>query len=412
MTKGIPRIPDHAPRTINLLDLSGQYRKLRDEINQSIMEVLESGAYIMGPQVRQFEQHLEEFLGVKHAIGVASGSDALLLSLHALGIGTGDRVIVPTFTFFATASAVSRLGATPVFVDINPDTYNMDLNQVEDLLIKDAKIKAIIPVHIFGLPVDMQHLMSLAVRHNLYVVEDACQAINADIATAGTDFITSDRREINEPADSRSSSSDKALTQKAGTIGHTGCFSFFPSKNLGGYGDGGAIVTNSDEIAEKIRILRVHGSNPKYYHSIIGYNSRLDTVQAAILDIKLKYLQEWTDKRRNIAMMYNGAFQDAGLVEAIKTPEVLEGHVFHQYVIEAGQRDRLAQHLKDSGIGTAIYYPLPLHLQHCFADRGCHVGDLPIAEQACKRVLALPIDPELTREQIYYIVNTIRKFIA
>lgn len=376
---------------IPMLDLVGQYKAIKKEIDQAITDVLESGAYIMGPQVRQFEEHIEEFLQVEHAIGVASGSDALVLSLHALGIGPGDKVIVPTFTFFATASAVSRMDATPVFVDIDPENYNLDLDQVENILKTQQDIKAIIPVHLFGLPVDMQRLMDLAEDYHVYIIEDACQAIGAELS------LTSD--EVS------------SFTAKAGAIGNSGCFSFFPSKNLGGFGDGGMVVTNDDHLAEKIRMLRVHGSKPKYYHSIIGYNSRLDAIQAAILDVKLHYLNEWNQKRRQVAAVYNETFQAAALQNRLKWPQVVPGHIFHQYVIEIDGRDELAEHLKANGIANAVYYPLPLHLQECFADLNYKEGDLPRAEQACKRVLALPIDPGLTEEQIKYIAKTVIEFI-
>ncbi len=333
---------------------------------------------------------MASFLNVRHAIGVASGSDALLLSLHALGLGHKDKVIVPTFTFFATAGAVSRLGATPVFVDIDPNSYNLDLNQVENILKKDQPIKAIIPVHLFGLPVDMQHLGTLAESYGLYLIEDACQAINADIPIG---------------------SSSSVRLMKAGTIGHAGCFSFFPSKNLGCFGDGGMVVTNDDDLAGKIRLLRVHGSQPKYFHKEIGYNSRLDTLQAAVLNIKLKYLNDWTYKRRLVASVYNAAFQSAGLQGKVKWPNLCEGHVFHQYVIEIDTRDDLLHYLNDRGIGAAVYYPLPLHLQECYRYLGYSKGSLPVAEHISKKILALPIDPELTQEQITYVVNIISEFI-
>lgn len=401
---------------IPMLDLVSQYNSIKQDIDNAISNVLESGAYINGPQVRQFEEHIEEFLNVKHAIGVASGSDALLLSLHALGIGKGDKVIVPTFTFFATASAVTRMGATPIFVGIDPETYNLDLNQVEDLLTKDKTIKAIIPVHLFGLPVDMTRLMALANEYDLKVIEDACQAINADIKIEKEISVNhiDHKKSASKNPNVRSSQNKSVISQvpikKAGTIGDTGCFSFFPSKNLGGFGDGGMIVTNDDQLAETIKILRVHGSKPKYHHSIVGYNSRLDTIQAAILDVKLKHLNEWTEKRRSVAALYNEAFQTAGLENQVKWPQLSPGHVFHQYVIEAENRDQLADHLKSNGIANAIYYPVPLHLQKCFAELNYKKGDLPQAEQACQRVLALPIDPELTEKETEYIVKVIADF--
>lgn len=380
---------------IPMLDLVAQYNGIKEEIDSAIQKVLSSGAYINGSQVKEFEDNIADFLGVKHAIGVASGSDALLLSLDAIGIKSGDKVIVPTFTFFATAGAVSRLRATPVFVDIDPKTYNINLDQVRDILKKDNHIKAIIPVHLFGLPVDMQHLMALANDYRLKVIEDACQAINADVHLASSISIENQ---------------DKPKL-KAGTIGETGCFSFFPSKNLGCFGDGGMIVTNDDELAERIHILRVHGSRPKYHHQLIGYNSRLDTLQAAVLNVKLKYLDEWTEKRINVAKMYATAFETAGLQESVKWPQVVNGHVFHQYVIQIKNRDKLAAYLQTKGINTAVYYPEPLHLQPCYKHLGYQEGKLPIAENASKTVLALPVDPELTEKKIKYIVKTIEQFL-
>ncbi|MEN6461525.1 MAG: DegT/DnrJ/EryC1/StrS family aminotransferase [Syntrophomonas sp.] len=371
---------------IPLLNLVGQYNSIKDELDQAISGVLNSGTYIMGPQVAEFETDLALHLRVKHVISVASGSDALLISLDALGIGPGDKVIVPTFTFFATAGAVSRLGAIPVFVDINKDDYNLNLDHVEEAINNNSNIKAVIPVHIFGLPCNMESLMSLAEKYELKVVEDACQAINADIYLKNSSI------------------------KKAGTIGHTGCFSFFPSKNLSCFGDGGAIVTNSDAIAEKVRILRVHGSKPKYYHKMVGYNSRLDTLQAAVLNVKLRYLNSWTKKRQIIAAMYNDAFKEANLGELVKCPKLVNGHVFHQYVVEAEKRDELIAFLNHKSIGTSIYYPLPLHLQECFQGLGYREGSLPVAERTCKRVLALPIDPELTSNHILYIVKQIASF--
>ncbi len=368
---------------VQLLDLVNQYNSLKDDIDLAISEVLSSGNYIMGPQVAEFEKNIAEYLGAKHAIGVASGSDALLLSLDALGIGSGDKVIVPTFTFFATAGAVSRLGAIPVFVDIDPVNYNIDLNQVEKLLKSDRNIKAIIPVHLFGLPVDMKRLMQLAEEHKVAIVEDACQAIDAET---------------------------NCNNLKAGVVGHTGCFSFFPSKNLSCFGDGGLITTNDDKLADEIRLLRVHGAKPKYYHSIIGYNSRLDTIQAAILDVKLKHLPEWTNKRRSIASLYADEFKKAGLKGKMKWPNVYPGHVYHQFVIEVDRRDEMQTHLDAEGISTAVYYPQSLHLQDCFSFLDYKTGDLPVAEKVCNEVLAIPIDPMLSIDQVNYIVSSIIKY--
>ncbi len=383
---------------IPILNLPAQYKELSQEIDAAVKEVMLSGAYIMGPQVKQFEDNMARFLGVKHAVAVASGSDALLLSLHALGIGPGDKVIVPAFTFFATAGAVSRLGAVPLFADIDPITFNINIDHIEELLQNHDAIKALIPVHIFGLPCEMTRIMELSEQYQVKVIEDACQAIDADI-------------KIKKPISVNHNNQRKSASiKKAGTIGDTGCFSFFPSKNLGGYGDGGMVVTNDDELAEKIRILRVHGSQLKYYHQVVGYNSRLDTIQAAILNVKLKYLPEWTKKRRAVALAYNREFSNHKLNDLMTLPQITEGHAFHQYTIQVDERDELAKHLKERGIGTAIYYPLPLHLQECFSNLSYPKGDLPIVETACNRVLSLPIDPNLSPEEINYIVTSINDF--
>lgn len=372
---------------IPLLNLAGQYQELQAEIDAAIRDVLLQGTYILGPAVERFEANFKAFLQAKHAVGVASGSDALLLALEALGIGPGDRVLVPTFTFLATAGAVSRLGAVPVFVDLDPASYNLDLDSVETHLSKDPRIKAIIPVHLFGQPVDLDRIADLAAKYQVKVVEDACQAIDAQTAVRG---------EI----------------KKAGTVGIAGCFSFFPSKNLGGYGDGGMIITQDDALAEKLRLLRVHGAQPKYHHQLIGYNSRLDALQAAVLNIKLRYLPQWTAGRIKVAQNYAGEFSRQSLAAKVIFPDVTPGHVFHQYVIQTDKRDQLAAYLRTKGIGTAVYYPEPLHLQKCFASLGYQAGDLPLAEKVCPRVLALPIDPALTLAEIQYVVQSIREFFA
>ncbi|MCR4399954.1 MAG: DegT/DnrJ/EryC1/StrS family aminotransferase [Syntrophomonadaceae bacterium] len=371
--------------TVPLLDLAGQYRRLQGEIDAAMRAVLERGSYIMGPEVGQFEEEMAQYLGVRHAIGVGSGSDALLLSLQALGIGPGDEVIVPAFTFFATAGAVTRLGATPVFVDIEREAFHLDLDMVEDLLRARPKVKALIPVHLFGRPCDMPRLMEMAVRFGVWVVEDACQAIGATLSVDGR-------------------------PRMAGTIGDTGCFSFFPSKNLGCFGDGGMVVTNDDRLADRIRLLRVHGARPKYHHLLVGCNSRLDTLQAAVLRVKLRHLPEWNAGRVQVAGWYREEFARRELAGAVRIPDVVPGHVFHQYVIAARERDALAAHLAAEGIGTAVYYPEPLHLQECFAFLGYAPGSLPGAEAACAEVLALPIDPALAREQVEQVVGRIAAF--
>lgn len=366
---------------IPLLDLNQQYQSIQAEIQEAIQKVLENTNFIMGDQVAQFEQAMAQYCGVKHAIGVASGTDALLIALKAIGIEPGDEVIVPTFTFFATAGAVSRLGGTPIFVDIDPVTYN--LNPAEIRRVVTAKTKAIIPVHLYGQAAKMDSIMELAKEYNLQVIEDACQAIGASYQ--GT---------------------------RIGLFGAATALSFFPSKNLGAYGDGGMILTNDDELATLMKHLRVHGSNPKYYHKYVGYNSRLDTLQAAVLQVKLKYLDQWNEGRQRVADLYNRLFQEWGLTEKVVIPTALEGahHVFHQYVVRVKDRDELQKFLKTRGIATTVYYPLCLHLQECYRELGMQEGDLPVGEAASKEVLALPIYPELTSEEQDYIVRSIQAF--
>ena len=342
-----------------------------------------------------FEGEIAEYLRVKHAIGVASGTDALLLSLKAIGIGPGDGVIVPSFTFFATAGVVANVGATPVFADIDPQTFNINTESVREILphppspvtrhaSRVTKIKAIIPVHLYGQPADMDEIMRLAKEYDLYVIEDAAQAIGAE-----------------------------HKSRKVGTIGHLGCFSFFPTKNLGAYGDGGLVVTNDDELAEKVRMLRVHGSKPKYYHHMVGTNSRLDALQAAILRVKLGHLDDWTESRRKIAYRYDALLADIpGIVTPYRAPD--RTHTFHQYTVRVlgGKRDALQTYLKKRGISTQVYYPLPLHLQPCFRDLGYREGDLPESERASREVLSLPMFPELTEEEQDYVVQAIKAFMA
>ena len=379
---------------VPILDLTRQYRTIKAEIDTAIQRVLESGRFILGPEVEAFEGEIAEYLGVKHAIGVASGTDALLLSLKALGIGPGDGVIVPSFTFFATAGVVANVGATPVFADIDPQTFNISTENVKDLLYRHPSsithhaspitIRAIIPVHLYGQPADMDEIMRLAKEYDLYVIEDAAQAIGAEYKG-----------------------------RKVGTIGHLGCFSFFPTKNLGAYGDGGLVVTNFDELAERVRMLRVHGSKPKYYHHLVGTNSRLDAFQAAILRAKLPHLDEWTAARQKIAARYDEFLRDvSGIGLPFRTPD--RTHIFHQYTIRVlnGRRDTLQKHLREQGVGVQVYYPLPLHLQPCFRHLGYKEGDLPESERASREVLSLPMFPELTEEEQDYVVQAIKAFMA
>ncbi len=371
---------------IPILDLKRQYHSIKSEIDRAIARVVESGQFILGPEVEAFEREVAQYVGVKHAIGVASGTDALWLALKAAQIGPGDRVIVPSFTFFATAGAVCNVGATPVFADIDPKTFNINPGFVQDLLESNAQLqertKAIIPVHLYGQPAEMDTLLKIAQRYKLTVIEDAAQAIGA-----------------------------RYRDRTVGTLGHLGCFSFFPTKNLGAYGDGGLVITNDDALAERVRLLRVHGSKPKYYHHIVGTNSRLDALQAAILRVKLAHLAAWTRSRQQIASQYDQAFSHLeGLTVPYQAPD--RTHIYHQYTIRVlgGRRDALQKHLKEHGIGTEIYYPLPLHLQPCFAHLGYREGQLPESERASREVLSLPIFPELTEEEREYIIRTIKGF--
>ncbi|WP_127579937.1 DegT/DnrJ/EryC1/StrS family aminotransferase [Paenibacillus koleovorans] len=364
---------------IPLLDLKAQHATIRPEILEAVTRVLDGGHYIMGPEVKQFEEAMARYCGVKYAIGVANGTDALLLVLDALGIGPGDEVITSPFTFFASAEVISQVGARPVFVDIDPNTYNIDVDQLKKAI--TPRTKAIIPVHIFGQPADLDKIMELAKSQEIAVIEDACQAIGAT---------------LNE--------------NKVGSIGKAGCFSFFPTKNLGGYGDGGIVVTNDDVLADRIRTLRVHGSKKKYYHDMIGYNSRLDTLQAALLLVKLEKIDDWNQARREKAQYYSESFSSL----PIKTPTVKSGReaVFHLYVIESEARDDLQLELTEKGIASGVYYPVPLHLQHVYNDLGYKAGDFPVSEAVSKRVLALPLYPEMTMDQQDYIIDTIANFCA
>ena len=364
---------------VPLLDLKRQYQSIKNEIDGAVQKVLEGTQFIMGPEVKTLEENVTKYCGTKYGIGVASGTDALLLSLRVCGVGSGDEVIIPTFTFFATAGVVSRLGATPVFVDIDPDTYNIDPQLIEKKITRNTK--AIIPVHLFGQCADMDPILEIAQKHNLKVVEDAAQAIGA-----------------------------RYKGKKAGSRGDLGCFSFFPSKNLGGAGDGGMVVTHDESLADLVRKLRVHGATQKYYHSIVGYNSRLDTLQAAILDVKLRYLDQWSAKRNEKAKVYDQAFKDLDIV----TPKVekFNNHIYHQYTIAVKNRDGLKEHLTKNQIGWAVYYPLPLHLQECYKSLGHRQGDLPVSERKANEVISLPIFPELTTQEQEFVIESIKSFLS
>ncbi|MBI2361173.1 MAG: DegT/DnrJ/EryC1/StrS family aminotransferase [Deltaproteobacteria bacterium] len=391
---------------IPILDLKGQYRGIQDEIRSAIDEILESQQFILGPVVEKFEAEVAAYLRSGAAIGVASGSDALLLSLMALGIGPGDAVLVPPFTFFASVSCITRLGATPIFIDIDPETFLLDPGAVEAFVegrarpaadgrgLVDPKsqcrIKALLPVHLFGQCCPMTVLLAQARKHNLAIVEDVAQAFGAREEIAPGPF------------------------KAAGTLGEFGCFSFFPTKNLGGLGDGGMVVTGRSDLAEAVRRLRVHGANHKYHHLEVGLNSRLDALQAAVLRVKLRYVDQWCEERIERARRYRALFLATGLVgkQILSLPNPSDGrsHVFNQYVLRASRRDELRAYLGEQGIMTAVYYPVPLHLQPCFAFLGYRQGEFPHAERAADEVLALPMFPELTQEEQEIVVKRIKAF--
>ncbi len=383
---------------VPLLDLKPQYSSLRREIDEALIKVAESQYFILGPEVENLEKSLASYLGAKHAIGVSSGTDALLLALMAIGINPGDEVIVPTFSFFATAGVVSRMNAVPVFTDIDPVTFNIEPKDLERKI--TSKTKAIIPVHLYGQSADMDPLMAIAKKHNMKVIEDGAQAIGSQYRDG----------------------------RKAGTIGDIGCYSFFPSKNLGGFGDGGLVVTNDDELGERLKIMRVHGGKPKYYHKVIGGNFRLDAIQAAVLSVKLPHLDGWSEKRRENASLYTSFFVEHGLAEGegkvafddrnrvllpkpvYKSTALRNYHIYNQYVIRVERRDDLRKHLADKGIGTEIYYPVPFHRQECFASLKSRDSDYPHSNFAAEYSIALPIYPELTRDQIAFVVDSIAEF--
>ena len=394
---------------VKILDLARQYELIQEKVEQAVCEQMRSGMYIGGKAVADFEKKFAEYIGVKHAISVNSGTDALVIALKALGIKAGDEVITTPFTFFATAETIAMIGAVPVFVDVEEDTYNLDPSKIEEKITE--KTKAILPVHIFGQPADMKKIMEIADRHKLVVIEDACQAVGAEISG-----------------------------KKAGSIGQAGCFSFFPTKNLGAFGDGGMITTNDDSAAIVCRALKEHGMaqngakaryilegveddlagtsspdglyNPyKYYNYLIAYNSRLDAIQARVLNVKLDYLDSFNDRRAKIAAFYE---KELGNCDGIVTPKVKEGDitpVWHQYAFKCEKKDELGNFLALKGVGSAAFYPVPLHLQKAFGYLGYRDGDLPVAERISKQTVCLPIFPELTDEELSYIVVCIKEFI-
>ena len=370
---------------IPLLDLKAQYNTIKNEIDEAISKVVESQYFILSPEVSGLEKEISEYTGTSYAAGVASGTDALVLGLRGTGVGEGDIVITTPFTFFATAESISVLGAKPVFVDIDPETYNIDPDKVSEFL-KNAgndvrsAVKAIVPVHLYGQSADMDGIMNIAGEYGLKVVEDCAQAIGA--------FYNG---------------------RKVGSFGDAGCMSFFPSKNLGAFGDGGMVVSSDETLINRIKELRVHGSREQYIHEEIGYNSRLDSFQAAIIRVKLKKLDQWIEGRRAIAERYNEAFEGLD----ITIPRVIEGgtHTYHQYTIAVDDRAGLLRHLKDKGISSRVYYPVPLHLQPCYRNEGYSIGSLPVSEKTAEKVLSLPVYPELKEEEIAYVIKTVKEFV-
>lgn len=366
---------------VPLLDLQAQYATIRDEIRPVVDSVIESQRFILGAEVEAFEQEIAAYCGVKYAIGVSSGTDALLLALMAAGIGEGDEVITTPYSFIATATAISRVGAIPVFVDIDPVTYNIDPAAIEDEITNSTK--AIIPVHLFGQCANMKPILDLAKQYKILVIEDAAQAIGAEYAGLGKKPV------------------------KAGAMGDFGCFSFFPSKNLGGFGDGGLVTANDEALAQRVKQLRQHGGADKYRNTMIGINGRLDALQAAVLRVKLKHLDAWSAARREHADYYTNALQH---VAGVQTPVTAAGnvHIYNQYSLRAQKRDELQAALNQQEIGNAIYYPIPLHLQECYRELKYQEGDFPVAEQAAKEAIALPVYPELTKAQQDHVIETIQ----
>jgi dTDP-4-amino-4,6-dideoxygalactose transaminase len=383
--------------TVPLLDLRAQYETLKADVLLVIEKVCAGQNFILGPYVRELEQRVAAYSQAPHGIGVSSGTDALLLALMALEVGHGDEVLTTPYTFFATGGTVARVGARPVYLDIDPATFNISPRAVQGYIDEHcelrsgklinrrsgAHVKVLMPVHLYGQVADMKALMDIARGYHLRVIEDAAQAIGSEYADG----------------------------RRAGSIGDVGCFSFFPSKNLGAFGDAGLCIANDAELAERLRIMRVHGGKPKYFHGVIGGNFRIDELQAAVLCVKFGYLDSWTEARQRNAGFYDAAFASSGLTGRIVPPVMIPGrHIYNQYVIRAERRDELKGHLGDCGIGTEIYYPVPLHLQRCFAYLGYREGDCPESERAARETLALPVYPELREEQLQYVVDSIVRF--
>jgi dTDP-4-amino-4,6-dideoxygalactose transaminase len=383
---------------VPLLDLKPQYQALKAELDAAMLEVAASQMFILGPRVRELEAQVAEYCGARHGIGLSSGTDALLIALMALDIGPGDEVVTSPYTFFATGGTIARVGARPVFVDIDPETFNLDPGLVQRFLEEECetrdgdlrnrktggRVRALMPVHLYGQLADMDAFLAIAKRHGLAVIEDAAQAIGAE----------------------------RPRGRRAGGIGDIGCLSFFPTKNLGAFGDAGMCVTNDDALAAKLRVLRVHGGEPKYYHSVIGGNFRLDEIQAAVLVVKLRHLEDWHRARQKNASYYDRAFSKAGIAARLATPTARPDgrHIYNQYVIRVPDRDRLRAYLADCGVGTEIYYPVSLHMQQCFAYLGYRPEDCPESARAADETLALPIYPELSEGQLQHVVDSVAAF--
>ena len=378
---------------VPLLDLKKQYESIREEVMSAVKDLFDSQRFILGPEVDALERQVADYCQCEYAVGVSSGTDALLISLMASGVGFGDLVITTPYTFFATAGAIARIGARPVFVDIDSESYNMDPANLEVVLEsmdeeEKSKLKAVIPVHLFGQCVAMEPILEVIKPYGLTVIEDAAQAIGAEYAFK-----------------------DGSI-KKAGSMGQFGCFSFFPSKNLGAFGDGGMVTTNEKHIYERLKILRVHGAEPKYYHSVIGGNFRLDSLQAAVLAVKLKYLDKWTTKRIDNARCYRKLFKEAGIEQVALPQQIERRHIYNQFVISIkDKRDQLKAFLYEQGIGCEVYYPVPLHMQRCFEYLGYRPHDFPESLKAAKSSLALPVYPELTFQQMEYVVDMIKEFV-
>lgn len=377
---------------VPLLDLKKQFVKIRDEVSIATEEIFNSQHFILGSKVEELEQKIAEYCHCQYALGMSSGTDALLISLMTADIGMGDLVITSPYTFFATAGSIARVGAMPIFVDIDERTYNMDPVKLKNTISsldkkRRSRLKAIIPVHLFGQCAEMEPILKIADEYNLIVIEDAAQAI-------GAEYQFGDRS-----------------TKRAGSMGQYGCLSFFPSKNLGAFGDGGMVTTDSKDIHDRLKIMRVHGARPKYFHRVIGGNFRLDALQAAILTVKLKYLSEWTEKRIENAYIYKQLFQEEGIEDIGLPLEKEKRHIYNQFVIKVrDKRDELKEFLNEHGVGCEIYYPVPLHMQECFEYLNYKDEDFPVSVEAASKTLALPIYPELSEDQIHYVVDIIKKF--